>query len=155
MTPAIRFLEKQQCIFEIFTYQHEAGAASFANEAAEKLKLSPETVFKTLVLALDTGRFAVAILPATQQLSMKKLAKALGAKKAHMADAQKVQTITGYVLGGVSPFAQKKVLPVVLDSRANELDVIYVSGGKRGLEIKIAPQQLTDLLTAKLSDICA
>jgi Cys-tRNA(Pro)/Cys-tRNA(Cys) deacylase len=155
MTPAILFLEKQSATFELLEYSHDANNQNFANEASEKLGLPPERVFKTLVIELDVNKFTVAIVPSDKLLSMKKLAKVALSKKATMADAKKVQSMSGYVLGGVSPFGQKKRLPAVLDSSANNFDTIYVSGGKRGLEIAISPTALTQLLNAKVKDIAA
>lgn len=155
MTPAILFLEKQKASFEVLEYAHDSNNQSFANEASEKLGLAPEKVFKTLVVEVDTVHFVVAIVPANKQLSMKKLAKALLGKKAIMADAKKVESMSGYVLGGVSPFGQKKKLTTVLDISANNFDTIYVSGGKRGVELAISPNAIAHFLNASVHDIGA
>ncbi|MFT7259210.1 MAG: Cys-tRNA(Pro)/Cys-tRNA(Cys) deacylase, partial [Glaciecola sp.] len=128
MTPAILFLEKQKASFELLEYLHDENNQNFANEASEKLGLAPETVFKTLVVEVDGNNFVVAIVPSDKQLSMKKLAKAASGKKAVMAEARKVQSKSGYVLGGVSPFGQKTRLITILDSSANHFNKIYVSG---------------------------
>jgi len=155
MTPAILFLEKQKAAFKVHEYLHDPNHQSFANEAAEKLGIASEKVFKTLVVEVDTCHFVVAIVPSDKQLSMKKLARAASGKKAAMADAKKVQSMSGYVLGGVSPFGQKKKLVTVLDVSASNFDTIYVSGGRRGLELAISPSDLQQLLHASVQDIAA
>jgi len=155
MTPAILFLENKKASFELLEYLHEENNLGFANEASEKLGLAPERVFKTLVVEVDKDNFVVAIVPSNKQLSMKKLAKAVSGKKALMAEAKKVQSMSGYVLGGVSPFGQKKRLITLLDSSASHFDTIYVSGGRRGLEIAISPDSLKQFLNAAIKDIAA
>ena len=128
-------------------------------EAAEKLAIAAERVFKTLVVTTDTGVLAVAILPVNKTLNFKKMAKALSAnkmlacKKVQMADPKQVERTTGYVLGGVSPLGQKKCLPTVIDASAQEQSSIYVSGGRRGLEIELPPEQLATTLAARFADI--
>ncbi|AEP30932.1 Cys-tRNA(Pro) deacylase [Brumicola nitratireducens] len=155
MTPAILFLEKQKASFDVLEYLHDPNNQSFASEASAKLGIAPETVFKTLVVEVDTHHFVVAIVPSDKQLSMKKLAKAASGKKAIMADAKKVESMSGYVLGGVSPFGQKKKLMTVLDISASNFDTIYVSGGRRGLELAISPNAIEKLLSASVQDIAA
>jgi len=155
MTPAILFLEKQKASFELLEYLHDESNQNFANEASEKLGLAPETVFKTLVVEVDGNNFVVAIVPSDKQLSMKKLAKAASGKKAVMAEARKVQSKSGYVLGGVSPFGQKTRLITILDSSANHFNKIYVSGGRRGLEVAISPDSIKQFLNAAVEDIAA
>jgi Cys-tRNA(Pro)/Cys-tRNA(Cys) deacylase len=155
MTPAILFLEKQKVEFELLEYEHDASNQNFANEAAEKLSLKAESVFKTLVVEVDSDKFVVAIVPSNKQLSMKKLAKAVSGKKAILAEAKKVQNMTGYVLGGVSPFGQKKRLVTILDISANNFNNIFVSGGRRGLELSISPTVFSQCLNAKMAEIAA
>tara|TARA_R110002012_G_scaffold11593_5_gene52125 strand:- start:709 stop:1176 length:468 start_codon:yes stop_codon:yes gene_type:complete len=154
MTPAINLLIKQKVAHEVLQYEHDASAESFGLEAAEKLKLAPNLVYKTLVVKLDSQTLCVAILPVERMLSMKLLAKAAGAKKAQMADKTEVERVTGYVLGGVSPLGQKKRLMTVIDESAKELTNMYVSAGKRGLEINLAPQALIQLLSARFAALC-
>lgn len=153
MTPAIELAKKQGITFAVHQYQHDASAESYGLEAAQKLQLNPAQVFKTLVVMLDTKQLAVAVLPVNQMLSMKCLAKALGAKKAEMADAAAVMRSTGYVLGGVSPLAQKKRLPTVIDASASDFATIYVSAGRRGLEIELAAEALAKVLQGQFAAI--
>ena len=145
MTPAVALLKKKGVEHAVLQYSHDANAPSYGLGAAEKLALSAALVFKTLVVELDTGKLAVAILPVTHTLNMKKVAKAMGTKKAHMAKPEQVERTSGYVLGGVSPLGQKKALPTVLHSSAQPLPKMYVSGGRRGLEIALAPSSLLAL----------
>ncbi|GAB2922962.1 Cys-tRNA(Pro) deacylase [Rheinheimera gaetbuli] len=154
MTPAIDLAKQQGIAYTVHQYQHDPAAASYGLEAAEKLALNPAQVFKTLVLQLDGKQLAVAVLPVSQQLSMKLAAKALGVKKAEMANAADVMRSTGYVLGGVSPLGQKKRLPTLIDSSATPFSTIYVSAGKRGLEIELAAEDLCQLLQAQFAKIC-
>jgi Cys-tRNA(Pro)/Cys-tRNA(Cys) deacylase len=154
MTPAIELAKKQQISYQVHQYQHDASAASYGLEAAEKLALNPAQVFKTLVVQLDGKQLAVAVLPVSQQLNMKLMAKALGAKKADMANAQDVMRSSGYVLGGVSPLGQKKRLPTVIDSSAQQFATIYVSAGRRGLEIELSATDLCQLLSGKFAPLC-
>ncbi|MFG6667085.1 Cys-tRNA(Pro) deacylase [Halomonas sp. HNIBRBA4712] len=145
MTPAINTAKKAGITFRIHEYVHESGAPSYGLEAAEKLAVAPERVFKTLVVALEGKALAVAIVPVTHQLGLKQVAKAAGAKKAAMASADVVERTTGYVLGGVSPLGQKKRLPLFIDESAEAQPTIYVSAGRRGLEIELAPGDLAAL----------
>ncbi|GAC26135.1 Cys-tRNA(Pro) deacylase [Paraglaciecola mesophila] len=154
MTPAINLLIKQKVAHEVLQYEHDASAESFGLEAAEKLNLASNLVYKTLVVKLDSQTLCVAILPVERMLSMKLLAKAAGAKKAQMADKAEVERVTGYVLGGVSPLGQKKRLMTVIDESAQKLTNMYVSAGKRGLEINLAPQALIQLLSARFAPLC-
>ncbi|MCW8833147.1 MAG: Cys-tRNA(Pro) deacylase [Colwellia sp.] len=153
MTPAIKQLERQKISFELHQYQHDANASSFGDEAVEKLSLNAEQVFKTLVVCTDTNHLAVAIVPVKLKLNLKALAKVLHAKKVKMADAKRVETSTGYVLGGVSPLGQKKCLLTVIDASAEKWSHIYVSGGKRGLEIQLSAKELCKLCQATFADI--
>tara|TARA_R110000744_G_scaffold56547_3_gene119246 strand:- start:2391 stop:2861 length:471 start_codon:yes stop_codon:yes gene_type:complete len=153
MTPGVKQLKKLAIAYKLHQYQHDVNCKSYGLEAAEKLNVSAETVFKTLVVEVDSRYLAVAIIPVIKQLSLKKLAKALHAKKIKMADANKVQNSTGYVLGGVSPLGQKKTLVTVLDKSAEVLNTVFVSGGKRGLEIELPPENLVLSLQATYADI--
>ena len=142
MTPAIKLLEKAKINFKVHEYHHDPAAESYGLEASEKLGVEDVRVFKTLVVMLDAKDYAVAIIPVAQMLSMKQIAKASAAKKATMADKIAVERITGYVLGGVSPIGQKKRLKTFIDNSAREFESIYVSAGRRGLEIELTAEDL-------------
>ncbi len=151
MTPATKALDKAKINYSIHEYQHDANAAAFGLEAAEKLNLQAELVFKTLLAELDSGKLVVAIIPVAEKLNMKNLAKAAGAKKAIMANPQDVQRSTGYILGGVSPVGQKKSLATFIDSTAEELAQMYVSGGRRGFDIGLSPENLKTITRGKFA----
>ena len=157
MTPAIELAKKQGLDYQLHEYTHDSHAASFGLEAADKLGAPVTQVFKTLVVSTESGALAVAILPVDKTLNFKKMAKALSShkllpcKKAQMADPKQVERSTGYVLGGVSPLGQKKRLKTVIDSSAQDQSTIYVSGGRRGLEIELPPAQLAITLGAHFS----
>ena len=153
MTPAIKLLQRDRADFQVHEYQHDAGAESYGLEAAEKLDLNPSQVFKTLVVQTSDKQLAVAIVPVAKMLSLKSCAKALGVKKVAMADKQLVQRTTGYVLGGVSPIGQKKRLATVVDDSARECSTMYVSAGRRGLEIELSPSLLQTYTRAHFAPI--
>lgn len=155
MTPAIDLLKKANIKHTIHEYQHEASAQAYGIEAATKLNLDAKLVFKTLVAKLDGGKLVVAIIPVEDKLNMKALAKVAGVKKAAMASAQEVERSTGYVLGGVSPLGQKRPLLTYIDTSAEQLDQLYVSGGKRGLDIELTPSALLKLTRAQLAPLSA
>ena len=155
MTPAIKSAEKAKIPYQIHEYSHDSSAESYGLEAAEKLGLDAHRVFKTLVVSVDGKSLAVAVLPVENQLSMKLIAKAAGAKKAAMADKNAVMRSSGYVLGGVSPLGQKKSLPTFLHDSAESETTIYVSAGRRGLEIELAPQDLLQLTRGKFAPLAA
>lgn len=149
MTPAINAAKKAGIAHRIHEYDHDSNAESYGLEAAEKLGVDPERVFKTLVVQLDDGRLAVGIVPVATSLNMKSMATALNAKRAEMADMEAAERSTGYVAGGISPLGQKKRLAMVLDEGAKALDTIFVSAGRRGLEIELAPAALIELTGAR------
>lgn len=153
MTPAIILLVKQKINYLVHEYQHDVSADSFGLEAAEKLAVDPQRIFKTLVLELDSKQLVVGIVPVQHRLSTKRLAKHHAAKKAQMADKNCVSKTTGYVLGGVSPLGMKKKLPTTIDQSANKHATIFVSGGRRGLDIELSPSDLAALCSADFSDI--
>jgi Cys-tRNA(Pro)/Cys-tRNA(Cys) deacylase len=153
MTPAINAAKKKKIPYTVHHYSHDPASDSYGKEAAEKLGIPAERVFKTLVVQLDTGKLAVALIPVSTTLSMKQLARAAGAKKAAMADKGLVQKTTGYVLGGVSPLGQKKRIATIIDSSAKEFPTIHVSAGRRGLEIELKPTDLAALTEATFAII--
>ena len=154
VTPAIRELEAAGIAFSVHEYARGESLHDFGLEAADKLGLDPDQVFKTLLVTAD-GTPAVAIVPVSCKLSFKSVGKALGAKRVEMCDPAVAERITGYVRGGISPFGQKKRLVTVLDEMATVFDTIYVSGGKRGLDLGVGTQDLIDVLDATVVDIAA
>ena len=148
MTPGILAAQRAKVAFTVHEYEHDPAAESYGNEAVEKTGANPYQVFKTLVVSLDGKDLAVAVVPVSAMLSLKLIARAAGAKKAAMADKQLVQRTTGYVLGGVSPLGQKKRLKTFIDDSARNFATLFVSAGKRGLEIELAPEDLATLTGA-------
>jgi len=153
MTPGINAAKKAKIEYRVHEYDHDPSAESYGGEAAEKLGIAEDRVFKTLVVSFGAKDLAVAVLPVSTMLNLKQMAKALGVKKAAMADAADVERSTGYVLGGVSPLGQKKRLKTVIDASAREFETIHVSAGRRGLEIELAPNELAKLTNAVFADI--
>jgi Cys-tRNA(Pro)/Cys-tRNA(Cys) deacylase len=147
VTPAVRALEAAGVSFTLHEYRHNPGAGAFGEEAANALGLDPDRVFKTLLVMGDAGP-AVAIVPVKRQLSPKAVAAALGAKRVELSAPADAQRITGYVVGGISPFGQRRALPTVIDETCEHHDAIYVSGGRRGVEVGVAPADLIRLLDA-------
>ena len=142
MTPGIITAKKSKVSYKLHEYHHDESAESYGLEAAEKMGVPKERVFKTLVVSLDSKELAVGVIPVSSMLSMKLIAKAAGAKKATMANKSDVERSTGYVIGGVSPLGQKRQLETIIDSSANHHATVYVSAGRRGLEIELAPKDL-------------
>jgi Cys-tRNA(Pro)/Cys-tRNA(Cys) deacylase len=151
-TPATKALERAQVPVRVLTYAHDPKHESFGLEAVQALDLDPATVFKTLVAQVD-GRLTVAIVPVERQLDLKALAAATHSKKAQMANVQDAERATGYVAGGISPLGQRKPLPTVLDDTALNHPAIHVSGGRRGLELELAPDDLQRLTNATVAPI--
>ncbi|MGE6650713.1 Cys-tRNA(Pro) deacylase [Shewanella colwelliana] len=142
MTPATKTLDRAKIAYTAHEYHHQAGSGAYGLEAAEKLNLDAACVFKTLVAEVDNHKLVVAIIPVNEKLNMKRLAKAAGSKKAAMASPEDVQRSTGYVLGGVSPIGQKKRLATFIHQSATSLSYCYVSGGRRGFDIGLTPNDL-------------
>ncbi|WP_309076274.1 Cys-tRNA(Pro) deacylase [Paenarthrobacter sp.] len=146
-TPATAALAAAGVPFVLHPYAHDPSASSYGLEASEVLGIEPERVFKTLMVEVE-GRLAVAIVPVSGNLDLKSVAAALGAKKAAMADPKAAERRTGYVLGGISPLGQRQASPTVLDESAMDLATLLVSGGRRGLDIELAPADLIRLTKA-------
>ena len=140
-TPATVALTRAGVAFTAHAYEHDPRAAAYGLEAAEKLGIDPDRVFKTLLATVD-GALAVGIVPVARQLDLKALAQALGGKRAEMADPAVAERRTGYVVGGISPIGQKTALPTVLDESAILCETVFVSGGRRGLDLELAPDDL-------------
>jgi Cys-tRNA(Pro)/Cys-tRNA(Cys) deacylase len=158
-TPATAALTRARIAFSVHTYDHDPAAGSFGLEAAAALGLDPDRVFKTLLASVDPsagsagGRLVVAIVPVSGQLDLKAVAAAAGGKKAVMADPADAERVTGYVVGGISPIGQRKVLPTLLDSSATGHETVFVSGGRRGLDLELTPADLVAATGATLAPI--
>jgi Cys-tRNA(Pro)/Cys-tRNA(Cys) deacylase len=151
-TPATTALTRAGVAFEVHPYDHDPAAASYGLEAAAALTVPPGRVFKTLLVDNGSG-LAVGVVPVDRQLDLKAVAAALGWKKAVMADPAAAERSTGYVVGGISPVGQKRRLPTVVDHSATGFDRIYVSGGRRGLDLSLAPADLVRVTDAQVADI--
>jgi Cys-tRNA(Pro)/Cys-tRNA(Cys) deacylase len=151
-TPATALLRRQNVAHRVHTYPHDPRSASYGTEAASALGVDPAHCFKTLVAEVD-GAPVVAVVPVTGSLDLKALASAIGGKRAAMADPGSAERTTGYVRGGISPLGQRKRLPTVIDSSAMDLPAMYVSAGRRGLEVELAPADLVRLTDAAVAGI--
>jgi Cys-tRNA(Pro)/Cys-tRNA(Cys) deacylase len=151
-TPATVALTKAGMTFTTHAYEHDPAAKSYGLEAAEALGLQPEQVFKTLLVEVD-GKLSVGVVPVDKQLDLKAVAAALNGKKAAMADPAAAERITGYVVGGISPIGQKRPLPTVVDASATGHETVYVSGGRRGLDLGLSPADLIKLTSARTAPI--
>ncbi|MCW7752655.1 Cys-tRNA(Pro) deacylase [Desulfobotulus sp. H1] len=154
MTPAVHRIRKAGVAFRIHEYRHDPSWSSYGMEAAAKLGVDAGRVFKTLLVRLDPFGFALAVIPVEAMLSMKSVAKAAGSKKAEMARPEDVQRITGYVLGGVSPIGQKTDLVTVIDASAENFASIFVSAGRRGLDLELSPEDLKALTSGTFAGLC-
>ena len=151
-TPATALLRRQKVTHRIHEYPHDPRSGSYGTEAAAALGIDPAHCFKTLVAEVD-GALVVAVVPVTGALDLKALAGAVGGKRAAMAEPTSAERTTGYVRGGISPLGQRKRLPTVVDASAVALPTIYVSAGRRGLEVELAPADLVRLTDAVVAAI--
>ncbi len=151
-TPATKALERAGIEPRTLAYEHDPKAESYGLEAATALGLDPARVYKTLLAQVD-GRLTVAIVPVERQLDLKALAAAAKGKRAEMAKVADAERATGYVAGGISPLGQRKALPTVIDDSALEHPTVFVSGGRRGLEIELPPADLQRLTRAAAAPI--
>jgi Cys-tRNA(Pro)/Cys-tRNA(Cys) deacylase len=153
-TPATRLLDAAKLTYRLHAYEYDADAANIGLHAAAALGIEPARLLKTLMVELD-GRPACAILPVDRELSLKKFATALSGKHAAMLAVATAERITGYHVGGISPFGQKKQVPFAVDVRALDHGTVYCNAGQRGLQLEIAPQLFRGLLLAVQADIVA
>jgi Cys-tRNA(Pro)/Cys-tRNA(Cys) deacylase len=153
MTPAINCLKTKKIKYQVHQYDHDPGSRAYGEEAAEKLNISFDQLFKTLVVSINEKDLSVAVVPVSKQLDLKIFAKAIGSKKAKMANKNNVERTTGYVLGGVSPIGQKKKLNTIIDKSALKFNTVYVSAGQRGLQIELSPLDLGSLTRAAYYEI--
>lgn len=151
-TAATALLEREGIPHTVHTYPHDPQHESYGSEASEALNVPAPRVLKTLVASVD-GALAVGVVPVSAQLDLKALAAAVGGKKATMADAAAAERATGYVVGGISPIGQRRRLPVVVDASALDFPAVYCSGGRRGLEIELAPADLVRAANATVAPI--
>jgi Cys-tRNA(Pro)/Cys-tRNA(Cys) deacylase len=154
VTPAVVALDAAGISYTIHEYERGEDLRDFGREAAERLGLDHDQVFKTLVVVAD-DELVVAVVPVSCQLSMKRVASAVGAKKAVMCEPARAERSSGYIVGGISPIGQRKPLRTVVDESAELFDVMYVSGGKRGMDIGLAPSDLVAVLDAVVAPITA
>ena len=152
MTPAVLALRAAGVTHTLREYDHDPRSASFGLEAAHELGLDPDRVYKTLMASAD-GALVVGIVPVSGRLDLKALARAVGAAKATMAEVRDAERATGYVAGGISPFGQKRAHPTVVDESVELWDTVFVSGGRRGLDVEIAPADLVEVTGAIVADI--
>jgi Cys-tRNA(Pro)/Cys-tRNA(Cys) deacylase len=153
-TPATALLTKAKIPFTLHPYEHDARSQAYGEEAAEALGVDPARIFKTLIATVE-GKLACAVVPVAARLDLKAFAAALGAKRAELADPVAAARATGYVVGGISPLGQRSMLRVVVDESASAFDTIYVSAGKRGLQVQLAPADLVRAASAKVAPIAS
>ncbi|MCP5318436.1 MAG: Cys-tRNA(Pro) deacylase [Chromatiaceae bacterium] len=155
MTPAILAAQAAGVVVKAHPYRHDPSATNYGLEAAAALGVDPARVFKTLLVMrdYDPRQLAVAVVPVSGQLDLKSMAAACNAKKVEMAEPARAERVTGYVVGGISPLGQKRRLPTVVDTSAGGFETVFVSGGRRGLDIEIAPGDLVRLCEATMATI--
>lgn len=153
-TRATRMLDEAGLDYRTVAYAYDADAASIGRAAAQAIGADPQQVFKTLMILAD-GKPACLIAPSSGEVSMKKAAAALGAKSASMMKPADAERMTGYKIGGISPFGQMRTVPVVMDETAILWDAIFLNGGQRGLQVCISGEDAARALSAQLHDICA
>ena len=153
MTPAINALQKARVAFQLHEYEHDPGNTAFGDEVVQKLGQEPARVFKTLIATVEGRGLVVGIVPVSASLDLKALAAAVGGKRASMTEVAEAERATGYVAGGISPLGQRKRLATVLDASAAAWPTVFVSGGRRGLQLELAPDDLRRLTGAMLAPI--
>lgn len=151
-TPATVALTRAGIVFALHPYEHDEKSTAYGEEAAAQLGIDRDRLFKTLVAEV-AGRLTVAVVPVSHQLDLKALARARGAKKADMADPAAAQRSSGYVVGGISPIGQRTPLPTVVDASALDHPTVFVSAGRRGLQVELAPADLVAVTRASTAPI--
>lgn len=151
-TPATALLTKAKIPFTLHPYDHDPRSQAYGEEAAEALGVEPKRIFKTLIASVE-GRLACAVVPVAARLDLKAFAAALGGKRAELAEPAAAARATGYVVGGISPLGQRSRLKVVVDASAEQFETVYVSAGKRGLQVQLAPSDLVRAADAVLASI--
>jgi Cys-tRNA(Pro)/Cys-tRNA(Cys) deacylase len=154
VTPAVRALQAAGVAFTVHQFEHDPTVRDYGREAADAIGAEHDQVFTTLVVTVD-GRPAVAIVPVSCHLSLKSTAAAIGARRAEMCAPELAERTTGYVVGGISPFGQRRRLPTAIDESCELWDRIYVSGGRRGLDLGVPPDALVRLLDATVAPLTA
>jgi Cys-tRNA(Pro)/Cys-tRNA(Cys) deacylase len=153
MTPAINCLKKAKIPYRLHSYDHDPNCSTFGKEAAEKLGICADRIFKTLVISVDQKGLGIAVVPVSGQLNLKTAGTLFGSKKTRMADKKDVERSTGYLPGGVSPIGQKKRLPTIIDNSALQFDTVFISAGRRGLQVELSPLDLAALTGAGFDNI--
>jgi Cys-tRNA(Pro)/Cys-tRNA(Cys) deacylase len=153
-TPATALLTREKVPFTLHPYRHDPRADGYGEEAAAALGVAPERIFKTLIATVD-GRLVCAVVPVAGRLDLKALAAAVRGKRGELAEPAAAARATGYVVGGISPLGQRSRLPVVIDATAAAFPSVYVSAGKRGLQVELAPHDLARLTGAAYAPITA
>ena len=153
-TPATTLLSTSGVSFTLHPYHHAPRAEGFGDEAAAALGIDPARIFKTLIASVD-GRLVCAVVPVAGHLDLKAVASAVGGKRAGMAEPAAAARATGYVVGGISPLGQKTRIPVLVDSSATGFETVFVSAGRRGLQVELSPHELVRLAGATLAALAA
>lgn len=151
-TRATLFLKQKGAQFSVHTYDYDPDADKVGIQAADALGESPGRVLKTLMALVD-GKPVCVVVPSDREVSMKKLAAVFGGKSAQMMKPADAERATGYVVGGISPFGQKKLVPTAVEETALGHDLVYLNGGQRGLQVRLRPSDLANLLQAKVASL--
>ena len=155
LTPAVKALEQGRVPFQLLEYDYDPSAGEIGLQAAQALGREPATVFKTLIVALDSGELVCAVIPSDARLNLRALAAAANGKRAELSDPKKAERATGYVVGGISPLGQKKRLRAFVDASAVPLNEIVVNGGRRGLQLAIRPRDFLEAISATVVSLKA
>jgi Cys-tRNA(Pro)/Cys-tRNA(Cys) deacylase len=153
ITPAVRAMEEAGIAFQLLEYDYDPSTDEIGLQAAHALGRTPASVFKTLIVALESGELICAIIPSDARLNLKMIASAAGAKKAELSNPKKAERATGYVIGGISPLGQRRRLQTFIDTSALALEEIVVNGGRRGLQIVLKPQDLILVTSATVASL--